>query len=306
MSLAKNKIILIIALLVCLLFIAYNSVYTVSEGYTALLSPSITLSKANLLSTLPQEPGLHFKLPFLAQTMLIDMRLHNFTCKKLSLLTEDQQALIVNYYASWHVTHAIDYYLQTHNNPQETKEQLTKKINLLLQNAFAHDTRNAILGKEQASLLDTIREQANKQIKTLGVTLVAIGFKSIAFPAEANTVVLKNIRKEQAHIALEQRAIGKANAENIRANADNQVALQLAKAKEEAATIRGQGDASAAKIYSEAYHKNPQFAAFFLNLEAYRNGFTQSSSNNFMVLNTKDSLFNLIKARSRNHSKDLG
>ncbi|MES2998407.1 MAG: protease modulator HflC [Pseudomonadota bacterium] len=305
MSLAKNKIILIIALLICLLFIAYNSVYTVSEGYTALLSPSITLRKANLLSTVPQEPGLHFKLPFLAQTTLIDMRLHNFTYKKLSLLTADQQALIVNYYASWHVTHPIDY-LQTHNNPQETKKQLTKKINVLLQNAFSHNTRNTILGKEQASLLDTIRKQANKQLKTLGVTLVAIGFKSIAFPAEANTVVLKNIRKEQAHIALEQRAIGKANAENIRANADNQVALQLAKAKEEAAIIRGQGDASAAKIYSEAYHKNPQFAAFFLNLEAYRNGFTQSSSNNFMVLNTKDSLFNLIKGTSKTHSKDLG
>jgi membrane protease subunit HflC len=304
MSLAKNKIILIISF-VCFLFIAYNSVYTVLEGRTALLSPCSVLEKANLLHpSLQQEPGLHFKLPFLVRTTLIDRRLHNVSFNKLSILTTDQQPLVVDYYASWYVTQPMIYYLQTHNDFQETKQQITQKINILLQNAFAHN--KAILVKEQALLLNTlVIAPANKQLTTLGITLVDVGFKSIDFPAGTHTVVLQDLKKEQMRVALAQRIIGKSNAENIRTNADNQVALQLAKANVEAAVIRGQGDASAAKIYSEAYRKNPQFAAFYLNLEAYRKGFMLSSpSNNFLVLNAKNGLFNVTTFQT--HSKDLG
>ncbi len=102
---------------------------------------------------------------------------------------------------------------------------------------------------------------------------------------------------EQEQIALKQRAAGKANAETIRTQADNAATLQLAQAKGEAALIRGQGDAEAAKIYNAAYQKNPQFAAFYLKLEAYRKGFTQASStNNFLILNTKDDALPRLKS----------
>jgi hypothetical protein len=42
---------------------------------------------------------------------------------------------------------------------------------------------------------------------------------------------------EQTQIALEQRAVGKANAENIRLKADNEAALELEKDTEEAVSI---------------------------------------------------------------------
>jgi membrane protease subunit HflC len=287
MSLTK---IIGIIISICVLYVVYSSIYTVSEGYTALLSSSKDLENANPRDDqLLRKPGLHFKLPFFTQVTLIDRRVHHFSSEKLSLVTRDQQPLVINYYALWQVTQPIVYYLQTHNDPQKTREQLTQKINMLLQQAFAQTTGQIILSSQQVSLLNTLVEQVNRQVKTLGVTLVGVGFKSIDFPAEANTAILKDRRNKQLRIALEQRAIGKAKADYIRISVENRVALQLAKATEEAANIRSQGDASAAKIYSEAYRKNPQFAAFYLQLEAYRKGFSQSSSrHNVFVFNMKE------------------
>ncbi len=293
MSLIKNKIILILGFLICASFILYHSVYTVAEGQIALVSN-------RQQAVLPHGPGLHFKLPFFAQTIPIDMRLQSFLFNKANLLTADGQALNVDYYVKWRITQPELYYAQTQAETQKTQQRLTQAINTLLEKEYARNTLNAIMTNEQTSILNRVQTQANNQIKTLGITLVDIGFKSIDFPTEANATLLKTRRTEQAQLALAQLAIGKTNAENIRAKADNQAALLLAKTKEKAAIIRGQGDAEAAKIYSDAYDKNPQFAAFYLNLEAYRKGFTQSSANNnFLVLNTKEDLFNPVKSYTK-------
>ncbi|WP_218814806.1 protease modulator HflC [Rickettsiella endosymbiont of Dermanyssus gallinae] len=285
MSLTKNKIILILGFLIATLFLSYQSIYTVAEGHTALLE------KANLANS-QVGPGLHFALPFFVRPEQIDLRLRSISFTKSNLLTADGHPLLIDYYTKWKIIDPVLYYQQTHNDSQKTQQRLTQIINTLLQTECARNTLNTIISNPNVST-QTVRAQANQQLQTLGISLVDIGFKSIDFPTEANNTLLENRRLEQAQIALEQRAMGKANAESIRLKADNDAALELAKATEEAAFIRGQGDAEAAKIYSAAYQKNPQFAAFYLNLEAYRKGFTQSSTkNNFLVLNIKDGLFN--------------
>ena len=288
MSLTKNKTILILGFLIATLFLSYQSVYTVTEGHTALLEKTHAANSGLYQAG----PGLHITLPFFVQPEQIDLRLRSLSFTKSNLLTADGHPLLIDYYTKWKIIDPVLYYQQTHNDSQQTQQRLTQIINTLLQTECAHNTLNTIISNPNAST-QTVQTQANKQLKTLGISLVDIGFKSIDFPTEANNALLETRRLEQTQIALEQRAMGKANAENIRLKADNTAALELAKATEEAALIRGQGDAEAAKIYSAAYQKNPQFAAFYLNLEAYRKGFTQSSiNNNFLVLNTQDGLFN--------------
>ncbi|MES2142237.1 MAG: protease modulator HflC [Pseudomonadota bacterium] len=307
MSFSKNKII-IIGFLLCALFIVYNGMYTVSEGQVALLVHSSGLEKTNSQSPyLLQGPGLHFKMPFFVQSIPINRQIQTFSAKKLNILTADGHQLIVDYYVKWQVTNPLLYYSQTNNDVARTQQQFAQEINTFLQNEYTHNTLNNIINNKQPSTLNSLLMQINTQSKALGITLVDIGIQSMDFPTETDTALLKSKRAEQALIALQQRAIGKANAENIRANADNQASLFLAKTKEEAAIIRGEGDAIAAKIYNDAYHKNLQFAAFYLNLETYRKGFMQSSpSNNFLVLNTQDGFFSPTKGFPTKYPKDLG
>ncbi|MFM8463672.1 MAG: protease modulator HflC, partial [Burkholderiaceae bacterium] len=45
----------------------------------------------------------------------------------------------------------------------------------------------------------------------------------------------------------------------------------------QAEAIRGEGDAKAARIYSDAFGKNPEFYKFMRSLEAYKDSFKTRS-----------------------------
>jgi membrane protease subunit HflC len=63
---------------------------------------------------------------------------------------------------------------------------------------------------------------------------------------------------------------GGAEGEKIRADADRQREVTIANAYRDAQKIKGEGDAEAARIYAEAFGRDPQFAQFYRSLEAYK------------------------------------
>jgi membrane protease subunit HflC len=52
---------------------------------------------------------------------------------------------------------------------------------------------------------------------------------------------------------------------------------------------KGEGDAEAARIYAEAFNRDPQFAQFYRSLEAYKNSF--ASKSDVMVVDPSSSEF---------------
>jgi len=62
---------------------------------------------------------------------------------------------------------------------------------------------------------------------------------------------------------------------------------------EDAFTTRGEGDALAAKIYSDSYTKDAEFYGFIRSLEAYEKSF--SSKNDIMVVKPDSDFFRYLK-----------
>lgn len=300
MIIIRKKIHLLLGFLVCLLFILYQSATIVPEGHSGLLLSAEKLTNNAQGQDLVLKPGLHFKIPFLMRQILLDTRLQTLFFSEISDANNLQDNPInIDYYASWRISDPVRYYEQTKNNLQEIKLLISQQINSLFNDKATHPSFSQLLLHGSPTQIASILATANRQLKTAGIKLTSIGFKQLHLSADANTRLLNGMSSEQENIAIAQRAEGKANAELIRANADNSVSLILAKAKEEAAKIRAQGDADAAKIYNQAYTKNPEFAAFYLNLEAYQEGFNQSSAtNNFLLLNTKNEHIKLEKINS--------
>ncbi|MDY3331946.1 MAG: protease modulator HflC, partial [Pelistega sp.] len=56
---------------------------------------------------------------------------------------------------------------------------------------------------------------------------------------------------------------------------------------------RGEGDAQAAKIYADAYSRNPDFYSFYNSMNAYKNVF--SSKNDLLVVDPKSDFFKYFK-----------
>jgi membrane protease subunit HflC len=94
---------------------------------------------------------------------------------------------------------------------------------------------------------------------------------------------------ERKRVANELRSTGAAEGEKIRADADKQREVAIANAYRDAQKIKGEGDAEAARIYADAFGKDPQFAQFYRSLEAYKTSFAKKRD--VMVLDPSSSDF---------------
>ncbi len=268
MIILRKKIHLLLGFLVCLIFILYQSATIIPEGYSGLILSAGKLSNNPQEKNLVLKPGLHFIIPFLMRPILFDDRLQTLFFSEASDTNNSQDKPVnIDYYANWRISDPVRYYEQTKNNLQQIKLLISQKISTLFNDKDTHLSFSQLILHGSPAQINSVLSIVNKPLKTAGITLIAIGFKQLHLSADANTQLLNNMSNEQENIAIAQRAEGKAKAELIRAHADSSVSLILVKAKIEAAKIRAQGDAEAAKIYKQAYNKNPEFAAFYLNLK---------------------------------------
>jgi modulator of FtsH protease HflC len=272
MIILRKKIHLLLGFLICLLFIFYQSVTIVPEGHSGLLLSAEKLTNNAPGQDLVLKRGLHFKIPFLMQSILLDNRLQTLFFSEPSDVNSSQDKSIIDYYASWRISDPVRYYEQTKNNLQQIKLLISQQITTFFNDKETPMSFSQLVLHGSATQIDSVLSAVNKQLKTAGIKLSSIGFKQLHLSTDDYARLLNRMSTEQENIAIALRAEGKANAELIRANADNSVSLILAKAKEEAAKIRAQGDAEAAKIYNQAYKHDPKFAAFYLNLETSQQG----------------------------------
>jgi membrane protease subunit HflC len=94
---------------------------------------------------------------------------------------------------------------------------------------------------------------------------------------------------ERKRVANELRSTGAAEGEKIRADADRQREVAIANAYRDAQKIKGEGDAEAARVYNDAFGRDPQFAQFYRSLDAYKASFGRKGD--VMVLDPSSSEF---------------
>jgi membrane protease subunit HflC len=68
-----------------------------------------------------------------------------------------------------------------------------------------------------------------------------------------------------------ERGEGEKEKNIVMAEADRKRTELVARALADAQRIRGEGEATAAAIYAQAYNRNPEFYSFYRSLQAYRN-----------------------------------
>jgi modulator of FtsH protease HflC len=301
MIILRKKIHLFLGFVIGLVFIVYQSMTIVREGHRGLLLTKEKLSHSAQTLDSVLKPGLHFTIPFFMHPILLDDRLQTLVFSETSDENNSpEKPITIDYYAHWRISDPIRYYQKTKNNIQQVKSLISQQIATLFHNKNTPIPFNQLILHGSNLQLNSALSTVNKQLKTAGIQLTHIGFKQLRLSAETNSRLLNSMSTEQENKAIALRSEGQANADLIHANADNSVRLILAKAKEQAAQIRAQGDAEAAKIYNQAFSKNSEFAAFYLSLQAYQQGFNQSTMNNSLLLNTEN---NPLKIKSLAPSK---
>jgi membrane protease subunit HflC len=125
--------------------------------------------------------------------------------------------------------------------------------------------------------------------KPWGVDVVDVRITRADYVDAITESVYRRMEAERKRVANELRSTGAAEGEKIRADADRQREVTIANAYRDAQKIKGEGDAEAARIYAEAFGRDPQFAQFYRSLEAYKASFNKKGD--VMVLDPSGSEF---------------
>ena len=144
--------------------------------------------------------------------------------------------------------------------------------------------REAITADVKAEVLDKV-----KGSKPWGVDVVDVRITRADYVDAITESVYRRMEAERKRVANELRSTGAAEGEKIRADADRQREVAIANAYRDAQKIKGEGDAEAARIYAEAFGRDPQFAQFYRSLDAYKASFSKKSD--VMVVDPSSSEF---------------
>jgi len=272
------------------------SVFTVDETERALV---LRLGKLRLDENAADavlKSGLHFRIPFIETVRFVDTRLQTLEIQSSRIVTQEKKDVIVDSFIKWRVNDVSLFFRRTAANRLQTELLLRQKVFDGLRAEFGRHTIKEVVSGERLQIMENIRAQANESAKTLGIEVVDARIKAIDLPVEVSEAVFDRMRTERERVAAQHRAQGKEKAEVMRADTDAKVTVLLAEAAAQAQRIRGEGDAAAAKIYADAFSKDPDFYRFIRSLEAYQQAF--QGNNNVMVLKSDSEFFKFFRNSS--------
>ena len=260
-----SRILPILILVLAVLLLISTSCFIVREQEMAL---RVQLSK---IVRSDYKPGLHFKIPFVEDVVKFDRRVLTRKFDGEQFLTRESQGLTIDYYIKWRINEASQYYQSTGGDEARASSLVGDKIQDGIKNAIARRTLKEIVISDRQEITGDFIEEVGKSMSDIGVQLVDVRLQRIDLQEEVATSVYESMKRTFEGIARMQRGEGDKQSQIVRAEADRKRTELIAKSLSDAQKIRGEGDATAAAIYAQAYNRNPEFYAFWRSLQAYRN-----------------------------------
>lgn len=283
---------LITVIAVLLVFI--SSLFVVPEGQRAIVIKFGKIQRDAQNNVVVYEPGLHFKLPMIETARKLDARVQTMDDAQDRFVTAEKKDLLVDSYVKWRISDFGAYFLATGGNTAQAEVLLKQYINNGLRTEFGARTIPEIVSGERTQLMQSALQQAGAASKELGIEVVDVRVKQINLPQEVSSSIFARMEAERHAVAREHRSKGMEEAEIIRADVDARVTVMLADAERNSRTVRGQGDAEAAKVYADAYNKNAEFFSFIRSLDAYKNSF--KNKDDVMVIQPDNDFFKYMKS----------
>ena len=240
------------------------------------------------------EPGLKFKLPPPFQNVsYIDKRLLTLDSVDAEpMLTAEKQRVVIDWYVRWRITDPTEYIRNVGLREDAGAQQLTRVVRNAFQEEINKRTVKELLALKRETLMTDVKSEVLEKVrgaKPWGIDVVDVRITRVDYVQAITESVYRRMEAERKRVANELRSTGSAEGEKIRADAERQREVTIANAYREAQKIMGEGDAEAARIYGDAFGRDPQFAQFYRSLDAYKKSFTGKSD--VMVLDPASSDF---------------
>jgi membrane protease subunit HflC len=215
-------------------------------------------------------PGLHWKIPVYENVRKFPNRILRIDDEPQRVFTLERTAMEVDYFVQWRIVDPVPFYTSTSGSSEIAEARLLEIVRNSIVTEFGRRSVQEAISVEREELMQDMLQTATTTAQGLGIEVVDFRVKQVEFVQEVRPSVYNQMKEERARVAAEIRATGREAAELIRSTADRERTVILANAYRDGQKIRGDGDAIAAGIYSQAYGKDPEFYAFYRSIDAYK------------------------------------
>ncbi len=253
------------------IFVAFFSLFTVPQTSQALIvrlgDPVRTISA----------PGLHMKVPFIDSVIYVDNRILDLESGAEEVIAADQKRLVVEAFARYRIRNPLRFY-QTVGSIDGANLRLSPLLNAALRRVLGDVTLTQVVRDDRAALMARVRTQLDAEAQAFGIEVVDVRISRANLPMQNSQAVYQRMQTERQREAAEFRAQGSEKSQEIRARADRDVTVLVADATQQGEQARGDGDADRARIFAQAYGKDPEFYAFYRSMQAYEAGLQPSNT----------------------------
>jgi len=272
----KAIIITVIALVVALL----ASVVIVPETHQAVvIRTGQPVRIFNLFR--PDQPygqtgaGLQLRIPFVEQVQMIDRRVLDLDMERTQVLSNDQQRLQVDAYARYRIIDPVKL-VERAGNERQLEAQLLPILTSVVRQELGRRPFSALINAERGTAMTNITRTLDAQARNYGAQVLDVRIKAADLPEgrplDAAFTRMETDREEEAATI---RAAGQRDAQIIQAEAS----------------------AEAARIYADAYNKDPEFYDFYRAMQSYRQTFLAGEGQSTMVLSEDSEYFRQFRGK---------
>jgi modulator of FtsH protease HflC len=262
-----------------------------------------------------KEPGLHFKIPFVQNVHRFESRILKWDGDPNQIPTRDKRYIWIDTTARWRIADPLRFYMSvaTVQGAAGRLDDIIDSVardavsgHLLVELVRGSDYRGPLSaegaevelppditklrGREE--ILGDILAQARNSMPEYGIELIDVQIKRINYVEQVRLRVYERMISERKKVAAEFRSEGEGQRAEILGQMQKELKRIESDAQRESLEIRGKGDAEAARIFADAYNRDPAFYAFHRSLETYRRSLQK---NHRLVLSTESDLYRFLR-----------
>ena len=285
--------------------LVFSSLYIVPQTGQALVL------QFGEITSVVKTPGLHIKAPFVQDVMMFDKRILEFETKPAEFISRDREKdiderVVIDAFVRYRIVDPVQFY-QSVKNESNLNSRLTSIVLSSMRRVLASHSLSDLLSTKRDDIMQEIKTNVNAQasgatvtvndsghnMQGFGVDVVDVRIVRAELPVDISQSTYERMRKNFTKEAQRFRAEGDEQGTEIKAAADRERTELLANARKQSEITRGEGDAQAAKIYAEAFGRDPEFFKFYRAMQAYRT--TLNKDDTTIVMSPDDGFLSQFK-----------
>lgn len=206
--------------------------------------------------------GVWYRIPLVERIQMVDRRILDLDMEGETVLSNDQQRLEVNAYARFRIFDPV-LFVERAGSEDLLRAQLEPILTSVLRQELGRRTFASLLTPERGNAMLNIRNQLDEQARQYGAQVLDVRIKRADLPQgtplQAAFTRMQSDRQEEA--------------ETIRAGG-----------RRDAQIIKAEAEANAAKIYADAFNKDPEFYDFYRAMQSYRQTFQTGEGSSSIIM----------------------